>query len=432
MSRTFAALRVRNYRLFAMGSLVSNVGTWMQRVAQDWLILVLTGSAGALGLTTGLQFLPTVILSPFAGVIADRFAKRRILVVTQIGMGIVAAILGMLAITGVVEAWHVYVLAFVFGVGSAFDVPARQAFVNEMVDQERLTNAVALNSASFNLARMTGPAIAGLVIAALGSGSRATGWVILVNGASYGAVVLSLFRMRADELTPSKRLSTTRGGLRDGVRYVRARPDIMLVMAVVFCAGTFGLNFQMTTALMATRVYDKGAGEYGILGSILAIGSLAGSLLAARRRVSRQRLVIIAAIAFGMTETIAGLMPTYLTFAAMLPLCGITALTMITAANACVQMSAEAHVRGRVMALYMAIFMGGTPLGAPALGAIADAVGSRWTLIGGGALTILGTLIAAAVFGRKQGVSVWPDWKVGLRVSTSSPEAETVTETVSR
>jgi MFS family permease len=430
MSRTFEALQVRNYRLFATGGLISNVGTWMQRVAQDWLVLVLTGSAGALGVTTGLQFLPTVLLSPIAGVIADRFSKRRILVVTQVAMGATAALLGLLAVTGVVEAWHVYVLAFVFGTGSAFDVPARQSFVNEMVDRDHLPNAVALNSASFNLARMVGPAVAGVLIAAMGSGVRATGWVILVNALTYGAVVLSLWRMRATELTPATQLTSTKGRLREGVRYVRSRPDIMLVMAVVFFAGTFGLNFQMTTALMATRVYDKGAGEYGVLGSILAIGSLTGSLLAARRRVSRQRLVIAAAIAFGAVEIVAGLMPSYLTFALVLPLCGLTALTMITAANAFVQMSAGPQMRGRVMALYMAIFMGGTPIGAPALGAIADAVGARWTLLGGGALTMLGAIAAAAVFGRMQGVRV-AEWRNGLRIRTDTPEAGTVTETVS-
>jgi predicted MFS family arabinose efflux permease len=298
-----------------------------------------------------------------------------------------------------------------------------------MVDRDRLQNAVALNSASFNLARMTGPAVAGLLIAAMGSGVRATGWVILVNAATYGAVVVSLSRMRASELTPATQLTSTKGRLREGLRYVRSRPDIMLVMAVVFCAGTFGLNFQMTTALMATRVYDKGAGEYGVLGSILAIGSLTGSLLAARRRASRQRLVIVAAVAFGTVEVVAGLMPSYLTFALMLPLCGVTALTMITAANAFVQMAAGPQMRGRVMALYMAIFMGGTPIGAPALGAIADAVGARWTLIGGGALTAIGAIVSAAVFGRMQGVRV-AEWTTGLRVRTTSAEAETVTETV--
>ncbi|MET0458181.1 MAG: MFS transporter [Ilumatobacteraceae bacterium] len=408
MTSTFGALRVRNYRLFATGSLVSNVGTWMQRVAQDWLILTLTASAGALGITTGLQFLPILLFSPFAGVIADRYPKRRVLAVTQGIMGLTAGALGLLAVTGLVQTWHVYVLAFLFGTGTALDAPARQAFVNEMVHRDQLANAVGLNSAAFNLARMIGPALAGGLIALMGSGISATGWVILVNAASYLAVIVSLTRMRTSELVPTARLVRAPGQLRDGIRYVQSRPDIMLVMAVVFCAGTFGLNFQMTTALMATEVFGKGAGEYGVLGSILAVGSLLGSLIAARRPVSRQRLVIGSTIVFGLVELVAGLVPTYLTFAIALPLCGLAAMTVVTAANAYVQIAAAPEMRGRVMALYMAIFMGGTPVGAPLLGWIAEHFGARWTLIGGGALTAIGTVVAAAVFARRQGVTITP------------------------
>ncbi len=404
MRVTFAALATRNYRLFATGSLISNVGTWMQRVAQDWLILTLTASAGALGVTTGLQFLPILLFSPLAGVVADRYPKRVVLTVTQVVLGVTAATLGVLAVTGLAQPWHVYLLAFLFGTGAAFDVPARQAFVNEMVGPDRLTNAVALNSASFNLARMIGPALAGLLIAALGSGVTATGWVILINAATYAAVVVSLARMRSSELTPTVPLARARGQLREGVRYVRGRPDLLLVMGVVFCAGTFGLNFQMTTALMATQVYDKGAGEFGILGSIIAVGSLVGSLLAARRARSRQRLVVVGAMAFGVIELIAGLMPTYWTFALILPLCGFAALTVITAANSFMQMAAAPQMRGRVMALYLAVFMGGTPIGSVVLGWVAEQFGARWTLIGGGALTALGTLVVTAIFGRRQGV----------------------------
>jgi len=405
---TFSALRIRNYRLFAAGSLVSNIGTWMQRVAQDWLVLELTGSGKALGITTGLQFLPMLLFSPMAGVFADRFSKRRVIAVSQVVLGVTAGLLGVLAIAGWVAVWHVYVIAFAFGTAAAFDTPARQAFVNEMVPTAMLPNAVALNSASFNLARMIGPALAGALIALLGSGAAATGWVILVNAATYAAVLVSLKRMYPGDLTPIDRLVRGKGQIRDGLRYVSGRPDIMLIMAIVFSAGTFGLNFQMTTALMATEVFDKGAGEYGLLGSILAIGSLVGSLLAARREVARQRLVIGAALAFGAIEMVAGLMPNYLTFALLLPLCGVTALTLITTANALVQMSTDAAVRGRVMALYLAIFMGGTPVGAPMLGWIAERYGARWTMVGGGALTMLGTLIATAVFARSQNMRLWP------------------------
>jgi MFS family permease len=405
-TRTFAALKFRNYRLFAGGSLLSNIGTWMQRVAQDWLVLALTGSAGALGITTGLQFLPTLLFSPFAGVLADRYAKKTVLNWTQALMGTTALVMGFLAVTGRIELWHVYLLTFLFGVAAALDVPARQAFVNEMVDPEYMANAVGLGSASFNLARMIGPALAGALIAAMGSGVAATGWVILLNGVSYGAVVICMVMMRNSELHPTKQLTRTKGALRDGVRYVRSRPDILLILAIVFCAGTFGLNFQMTTALMATEVFGKGAGEYGLLGSILAIGSLAGSLVAARRRRPRQALIVGAAIAFGAAEVLAGVMPTYLTFAVVLPLCGLTALVMIATANAFVQMSVTAEMRGRVMALYMCIFMGGTPLGAPILGWVAEQWGARWTLIGGGALTVAGTIVSTMLLANRQGQSV--------------------------
>ena len=413
-TKLFAALKFRNYRLFAGGSFLSNIGTWLQRVAQDWLVLALTGSAGALGITTGLQFLPTLLFSPFAGVLADRFPKKVVLNWTQAIMGITALVMGVLAITGSITVWHVYVLTFVFGTAAALDVPARQAFVNEMVDAEHLPNAVGLGSASFNLARMIGPALAGALIALMGSGVAATGCVIILNAFSYGAIVISMLMMRDSELRPTKTLVRTKGALRDGVRYVRARPDIMMILAIVFCTGTFGLNFQMTTALMATEVFDKGAGEYGLLGSILAVGSLAGSLLAARRRRPRQAIIIGASIAFGAVEVLSGLMPSYLTFAVMLPLCGLTSLVMITTANAFVQMSVSGEMRGRVMALYMCIFMGGTPLGAPILGWVAEQWGARWTLIGGGALTVVGTILSTMLLANRQGQSVRHSLRRGL------------------
>jgi MFS family permease len=404
LSPTFRALSNHNYRLYAVGGVVSNTGTWMQRVAQDWLVLQLTGSGTALGITTGLQFLPILLLSPYAGLIADRFPKRRLLQVTQLMMAGPALLLGLLAVTGVVQTWHVYVLAFAFGIGTAFDAPARQSFVSEMVSKDDLTNAVGLNSASFNVARIMGPALAGFMIAALGGGAQATGWVIAINALSYGAVVIALQRMRPWELDTPAPQKRQKGMIRDGLRYIRGRPDLMMVLAIVFFAGTFGLNFQMTSALMATEVFDKGASEYGILGTTMAVGSLAGALLAARRGIVRHRLVILAALAFGAAEIVSGLLPSYLVFAVWTPVLGITALTMITAANTTIQLSVSPELRGRVMALYMMIFMGGTPLGSPIVGWVGETFGARWTLIGGGAMTILGTLVAVAVFSRTQGL----------------------------
>jgi MFS family permease len=404
LSPTFRALRIRNYRLYALGGLVSNTGTWMQRVAQDWLVLQLHhGSAAqastALGLTTGLQFLPILLFSPYAGLVADRMRKRRLLQLTQGWMGLTSLLLAGLALTGVVEPWMVFAIAFAFGIGAAFDAPARQSFVSEMVGPDDLANAVGLNSASFNLARVMGPAISGFLIAALGSGVRATGAVILLNGVSYLAVIGALRLMRERELAPIDRVPRGKGMIRDGIRYVRSRPDLKMIMVAAFFAGTFGMNFQMTSALMATQIFHKGPGEYGLLGTTLAVGSLTGALLGARREGRpRPRLVVLAGLAFGTVEIMLGLMPSYLSFAVLTPLLGFCLLTMLNAANTTVQLSVTPTMRGRVMALYMMVVMGGTPLGAPVVGWVGATFGARWTLIGGGAMSVLGVLLAVLVF----------------------------------
>ena len=395
MSPTFRSLRNPNYRLYASGSVVSNVGTWMQRVAQDWLVLQLTGnSAAAIGITTGLQFLPFLLFSPYAGLAADRIPKRRLLQLTNVGMALPALVLGVLAVTGHVHLWHVYALAFVFGIAAAFDAPARQAFVGEMVDADDLTNAVGLNSASFNAARIVGPAVAGLLIAALGGGVQATGWVIVINGFSYIAPILTLRALDVSRLNSPRLALREKGQLKAGIAYVRDRPDLLLILGIVFFTGTFGLNFQMTSALMATQVFHQGPTEYGLLGTFMAVGSLTGSLVAARRERVRHRLVIGAALAFGLVEVAAGAMPSYPLFALLTPLLGLSALTMITSANAFMQLHTDAGMRGRVMALYMMIFIGGTPLGSPFIGWVGEQYGARWTLFVGGTLTMLGVLAA--------------------------------------
>ncbi len=394
MSPTFQALAIRNFRIYSGGSLISNTGTWMQRVAQDWLVLQLTASGSALGITTGLQFLPFLIVTPLAGLLADRYSKRTLLVFTQGSLAVTSGILGLLAVTGTAEVWHVWVLAFLFGCGTACDTPARQSFVVEMVGLDNLPNAVGLNSASFNMGRIAGPAMAGFLIAALGSGVRATGVVILVNAVSYLAVIWSLRIMRTADLNVSIPLPRAKGAVRDGIRYIRKRPLLVFVFTVAFFAGTFGLNFQMTSALMATQVFEKGAGQYGLLGTIMAVGALTGSLLAARRGYPRRLLLVLAPTSFAVVEIVAGLMPTYWTFAAILPLLGITSLTMMNSLQTVVQMSVDSDMRGRVMALYMMTLMGGTPVGAPIVGWVGETFGARWTLIGGGIATLFGILIA--------------------------------------
>jgi MFS family permease len=401
LSPTFRSLRNPNYRRYAVGSVVSNTGTWMMRIAQDWMVLSLPGNGGAaLGITTGLQFLPVLMLSPYAGVIADRFPKRRVLQVTQAMMSVSALALGLIAVLGVAETWHVYLLAFVFGIGSAFDAPTRQSFVSDMVDKEDVTNAVALNSAAFNISRLMGPALAGLLIGLLGGGVEASGWVILINAASYLVVIWQLQQMDPALLHPTELQPRAPGMLREGVRYVSGQPKMVLVLILVFFAGTFGMNFQITSALMATEEFGKGAGEFGLLGSALAVGSLAAALLAARRVTIRLRLLVVAAVAFGLAEIVAGLLPTYLSFMLFAPLVGFWTLTLLNSANATMQLEAEPALRGRVMALYMTIVMGGTPLGAPVIGWIGEHLGARWTLVIGGGLVIAGALVAVAVFQR--------------------------------
>ncbi|MDO7868667.1 MFS transporter [Nocardioides jiangxiensis] len=419
MSPTFRALSNPNYRRYAAGGVVSNTGTWMQRVAQDWLVLAVSGGSGtAIGVTTGLQFLPFLLVMPFAGVVADRVPKRRLLQVTNVAMAAPALVLGLLAVSGHVETWHVYVLALLLGVGSAFDAPARQSFVSELVLPEDLPNAVGLNSASFNAARLVGPGLAGLLIAWLGGGAEATGWVILLNAATYAAPVWSLARLDEEHLVPAKPAGRGPGALREAVRYVRGRRDLVVVLAIVFVAGTFGLNFQLTSALMATNVFGRGPGEYGLLGSVLALGSLTGALVAARRETPRPRLIVAGAIVFGVLEVAAGSAPSYLLFALAAPLLGFSALTMITAANGYLQVTTEAGMRGRVMALYLTVFMGGTPFGSPLIGWVGEAFGPRWTLWLGGGVTALGALVAHLLLGRPRGR------RMNVRGAAALPQSE--------
>ncbi len=387
----FASLALRNYRLFFIGGFISNIGTWMARVAQDWLVLtVLTSnSATALGLVTGLQFLPTAVLAPWAGALADRHDKRRLLMLTQGALALTGLVLAVLVLGGRVELWHVYVLATLQGVAAAFDGPARQAFAPEMVPSRLIPNAVGLNTTSFHSARLVGPAVAGLTIAAWGVGPA-----LLLNALSFLAVMVALARMDAAALTPAP-VSRSGGAISEGLRYVRSRPEIMLAMFAVFMLGTFGLNFQLTNALMATAVFKVGPEAYGLLGSILAIGSMAAGLLAARRTRPRLRLVVGAMGAFAISSAGLALAPSYYWYAVWLIPTGLSALTVMTAANASVQLATEPVMRGRVMALYMAIFLGGTPLGSPLVGWVGDAWGPRWTL----AIGSLATAVAFVIIG---------------------------------
>ena len=387
----FASFGFYNYRLYFTGSFIANVGTWMARVSQDWLVLThLTNhSSAALGIITGLQFAPVALLATSAGAIADRFPKRRLIMGTQGGLAASSLVLFVLIATGTVQLWHVYLLAVVQGTIAALDNPTRQAFASEMVPNRYLPNAVGLNSASFNGARLLGPGLGGLLIAAFGVAPA-----LLINGLSFAGPIMALHLMRTEELTPAP-LRKGRGAIREGLRYVRGRPDIMLVMFVVFMLGTFGMNFQITNALMATTVFHKGAGEYGLLGSIMAIGTLAAALIAARRARPRLRIMLGALAGFTLFTGLLSLAPSYLTYSILLVPVGLFALTVLTTANSSVQLACEPEMRGRVMALYMAIFMGGTPLGAPIIGWVGQVWGARWTLAAGAIATGIAFIVAA-------------------------------------
>jgi MFS family permease len=365
----------------------------MQRVAQDWLVLSLThGSGAALGITTGLQFLPLLLFGLYGGVIADRFPKRRILMITQLVMGALALLLGVLTLTGTTQVWHVYALAFGLGVATVVDNPTRQTFAVEMVGPSDLSNAIALNSAIFNTARVIGPAIAGVLIAVIG-----TGPVFMVNAASFGAVLLGLYLMREEELYIRPRVPRAKGQLREGLRYVRERRDLVMLLIVLCFVAAFGMNFQLTTALMSREVFHSGASSFGLASTVLAVGAVSGSLLSARRKRPRMRLLLIAAALFGMLEIVCGVMPGYGLFLVALVPTGAALLTFNTTANAVMQLSVPAHMRGRVMGLYMLVFAGSAPIGSPLLGWLAEVFGPRSGLIIGGIVSIAAVLGVVAI-----------------------------------
>ncbi|ROS78744.1 MFS transporter [Cellulomonas sp. PhB143] len=404
MSRTFASLRFPNYRLWFGAALVANIGTWMQRVAQDWLVLTTlsNGSGAAVGITTALQFLPVLLFSAWAGSLADRVPRRRLLMITQGAQGVLALGLGIIVLAGNAQLWQVYLFAFALGCVTAIDAPVRQTFVAEMVPAGNLPNAVGLNSASFNAARMIGPALAGVLIAAVG-----TGWVFVINAVSFGATIAALAAMSAAALYPMPSSARGRGSVREGVAYVRGRTDILVIMVVMGVVSTFGLNFQLTSALMASEVFGKDAGGYGALGSVLAIGSLGGALLAARRERPRVRLVLGAAAAFGVLMLVQAVAPSYLVYALLSVLVGFSSLTMLTAANSTIQVSTDPAVRGRVMALYMMVLQGATPIGSPVIGWVADVAGPRWA-VGIGGLASLLVAVVASLWAKKH-------WHVDVR-----------------
>lgn len=393
----FRSLRGFNYRVWVAGAFVSNVGTWVQRTAQDWLVFTqLTHhDASAVGLVMALQFGPQFLLLPWTGSAADRFNQRRLLIATQATMGALALALGILTITGVVRLWQVYIFAFLFGSAAAFDAPVRQTFVSELVGDEDLHNAVALNSTSFNAARMIGPAVSGVIIATIG-----TGWAFLINGASFAAVLISLLSLRIPELHPIARASSAKGHFVEGLRHVWGRPDLKAILVMLFLVGTFGLNFPIFIATMAVRVFHADARGYGMLSSIMAIGTVAGALLNAGRHQAQFGILIMGSGVFGFGCTLAALAPDYLLFAGTLVIIGVAALILTNTSNSLMQLSTEPAMRGRVMALRVGIALGGTPIGAPIIGWVADHCGPRWSLGVGAASGFAAAIVGACALAR--------------------------------
>jgi MFS family permease len=414
---SFRALRTRNYRLWVSGTVVSNTGTWIQRTAQDWLVLTsLTRHSGlAVGITIGLQFAPMLLLAGYSGVVVDRLPIRRLLVATQSLMGATALVLGLLVITGQVQLWEVYVCATVLGMGSALDNPARQAFVSQVVERKDVTSAVSLNTASMNIARLVGPGVSGLLISAVGSGPS-----FLINAASFGAVLVALFRMNTAQLHPAKRVARQPGQLREGLHYVRRRADLVVIFVLAGIVGTFGLNFQITNALMASGPFHRGVKEYGLLGSMMAVGSLSAALLAARRDRPRLTLLVAAAAGFGGFVTIAALMPNYLTYGLFLIPVGLSSVTFLNSCNTAVQLSTADGMRGRILALYLAVQQGTTPIGAPIVGWIGGEFGARWSVLVGGLSALACAGVVQFVLCRRSGIRV--GFEAALTAAEPPPE----------
>ncbi|SDS70748.1 Predicted arabinose efflux permease, MFS family [Brevibacterium sandarakinum] len=414
MAHTFRSLAEPNYRHWFAGALVSNTGTWMQRTAQDWIVLtqLTNNNASALGITMALQMGPQLIMFPFAGAIADKFSKRRLLMVTQSLLGAVGLLLFVLVITDTIVLWHVYMTALALGILATLDNPSRQAFVSELVGEKLLPNAVSLNSASFNGARMIGPGVAGVLTALIGAGP-----VFLISGLGFAATLTVLIRLDQTRLHPSGRRG--KGGILGGFSYLRRRPDVTIVLVVLFIVATFGFNFNIYTATMAKVEFGKDASGFGLLNSVMAIGSVTGALVSAKREKPRLRFIFGAAGGFGLAVGTASLIPNYFVFAASLMLVGFASLTMMTSANAYVQTTTPAHYRGRVMAIYAAVVMGGTPIGAPLAGWVADTFGPRMAMGVGAASGIIAFTVGLVwmIVSKNLRLSYDPKSRIRLHIS---------------
>ena len=391
------SFRHRNYRILFPANAASNIGTWAQRVAQDWLVLQLTDNSGTyLGLVTAVQFAPVLLFSLHGGALADRVNKRKLLIFTNLVCALSSLGLGLLVLTGHVQVWHVFLFALILGISSAVDAPIRQSFTSEIVGHSDIANAVSLNSANFNAGRLVGPAMSGFLIARFDTGPS-----FLINSFTYLFVILALLRMRESDFFIQEK-KATQGTVREGLKYALARPDLYVVMLVVFFAATFGLNMQIFNALMATKEFGKGPASFGLLGTFLAIGSLSGALISARLEKFRRTIFVIkGGIAFSLAITLLSIAPTYTWYSLWLPFCGFSALTMLITANSLIQVNSDPAIRGRVSGIYLLIFMGGTPFGSPLIGWLVEMIGIRETIAVCGLISLFACLTIWAVFHNK-------------------------------
>lgn len=422
---TFVSLRIRNYRLFAISHLIAVVAVWMQRIAQDWMVLQLSGSVTAVGITVAMQFAPFLVLGPWGGIIADRYPKRILLIITQSVAALMAALMAVLALTGVIQVWHVYLIALTLGLVTVVDSPARQVFVNDLVGPAHLRNAISLNSSIFQLGGMIGPAVGGVLITAIGGG-----WAFAVNAAACLYTVTTLAMLKTDQLSASVRTPKGKGQLREGGHYVLRKPAIFWCTVTAGFVSVFAMSTPVLMAAFADNVFHTGAGGYGLLNTVVAAGALVGALASTRRTSLRLRGVLAGAGAFGGFLMLASLARNPAVFAILMFCAGIGCLWFLTGANQLVQVSSNLAIRGRVMALYMMVLIGGQAIGGPMVGWLAENLGPHTALMIAGAMPLLAAAGIAVVLARKGQLTVRFRWTASpserrrlVAIVQKSPEA---------
>jgi MFS family permease len=396
---TLIALSVPNFRLFTATNLVAMTAGWMQRIAQDWLVLQLTGSVAEVGITVACQFAPMLFFGLLGGVLVDRYPKRTLMMLTQASFAILSAILAALTLTGVVQAWHIWAIAFVVGIVTVIDNPARQTFVSELVGREHLKNAISVNSSVFQLGGMIGPALSGALLVAVGAG-----WSFGINAIACAAVVVTLGFLTVSELQTAPPTPPGKGQMVEGLRYAAAKPTIIVPVILVAFFSVFALTMPVLLSAFASKVFDVGAGGYGLFNSMVAVGALTGALLSTRRAVVRLRTIVTGVLSTGVLLVLAGSIPTIAPFAIVLVAVGMSQLLFQTASNSLVQMSANVAIRGRVMSLYVMVLLGGQAIGGPLMGQIVDRFGAHVGMVVAGGVPAIAAAVIGVVLARRGGL----------------------------